>query len=164
MTRRELWITVAAIGLVALVARILAASTVVFPIPEDTAYYFGVARNLVDGQGLVSNALWSFQTPPLEVPRAAFEVWLPLPSLLAAIPMSIFGPTFRAAQVIPIAAGTLIPILTWRLAWDVAMERHLPMNRARVVAIGAGLTAGVELPLVLHSTLPIRPRCSRSSH
>ncbi|HVA86896.1 MAG TPA: hypothetical protein VNF73_11355 [Candidatus Saccharimonadales bacterium] len=154
MTRRELWLTVAAIGATALVVRIVAASTVVFPIPEDTAYYFGVARNLVEGHGLVSDALWSFQTPPLQVPRAAFEVWLPLPSLLAAIPMAVFGPTFRAAQILSVAVGAIIPILAWRLAWDVAVERKLPLNRARVVAIGAGFTAAVELPLVLHSTLP----------
>ena len=32
-------------------------------------------------------------------PRPAFEVWLPLPSLLAAIPMALFGTTFAAAQV-----------------------------------------------------------------
>ena len=61
---------------------------IVFPKPEDTAYYVGVARNLVEGRGLVSDALWSYQTPPLVFPRPAFEVWLPLPTFLAAIPMA----------------------------------------------------------------------------
>ena len=49
----------------------------------------GVARNLVEGRGLVSDALWSYGTPPLVFPRPAFEVWLPLPSLLFAIPMAL---------------------------------------------------------------------------
>ena len=40
----------------------------------------GVARNVVEGRGLVSDAIWSFQTPPLQFPRPAFEVWLPLPT------------------------------------------------------------------------------------
>jgi len=58
-----------------------------FPVPENTAYYDWAWReNLVDGRGFISDALWSFQTQPLVVPRAAFEVWLPLPSLLAALP------------------------------------------------------------------------------
>ena len=35
----------------------------------------------VEGRGLVSDALWSYQTPPLVFPRPAFEVWLPLPTL-----------------------------------------------------------------------------------
>ena len=154
MSRREAWLTVSGIALAAVVVRALAASLVTFPIPEDTAYYFGVARNLVEGRGLVSDALWSFQTPPIVLPRPAFEVWLPLPSFLAAIPMALFGPTFRAAQVVSVVAGALLPVLAWRLALDVTRERALPAGRSRVIAIGAGLTAAVELPLVLHGTLP----------
>src|SRR5207253_7630086 len=71
----------------------------------------------------------------------------------AAVPMAIFGTGYSAAQVVPVLFGALIPILTWRLAWDVAAERGIGGNRARVIALGAGLTAAVELPLVLHSTL-----------
>src|SRR5262249_10922480 len=62
--------------------------------------------------------------------------------------------TFSASQVMSIAVGALVPVLAWRLALDVALERSLPVNRTRVLAIGAGLTAAVELPLLLHSTLP----------
>jgi hypothetical protein len=154
MSRRELWLSVALVGFAALLMRLVAASFVSFPIPEDTAYYYGVARNLVEGRGLVSDAMWSFQTPPLTLPpRAAFEVWMPLPTLLVAIPMAIFGTDYRVAQLVPVLLGSLIPVLTWRLAWDVAAERGLSPARSRVLAIGAGLTAAVELPLILHSTL-----------
>ena len=45
-------------------------------------------------------------------------------------------------------------VLAWRLAADVAEERGLPPGRARTFALGAGLTAAVYLPLVLHSALP----------
>ena len=122
----------------------------------------GVARNLAEGRGLVSDALWSYGTPPLEFPRAAFEIWLPLPSLLAAIPIALFaGPApipleaaMRAAQVVPVLAGAILAVLAWRLAADVAAERGLPTGRARTLAIGTGLTAAVYLPLLLHSALP----------
>ena len=153
MSRREAWISAAAIFLVALAIRVVAASTVVFPKPEDTAYYVGVARNLVEGHGLVSDALWSYQTPPLRFPRPAFEVWLPLPTLLAALPMAVLGATFRASQLVPVLAGSIVAVLAWRLAADVAAERSLPPGRARTLALGAGLTAAAYLPLVLHSTL-----------
>ena len=134
--------------------RLVFASQIVFPKPEDTAYYVGVAQNLVDGRGLVSDALWSFQTPPLEFPRAAFEVWLPLPTFLAAIPMLILGTTFAAAQWSSVLIGALVPVLAWRLAADVAAEFDLPTERARILALGSGLTAAVYLPLLLHSALP----------
>jgi hypothetical protein len=130
---------------------------IVFPTPEDTAYYVGVARNIVERglpDGLVSNALWSYQTPPLTFPRPAFEVWLPLPSFLAAIPMAILGTSFDSAQWAAVLVGSLVPVLAWRLAADVALERGLPPGRSRTLAIGTGFTTAVYLPLVLHSALP----------
>jgi hypothetical protein len=139
---------------VAVAIRWYAASLVVFPKPEDTAYYVDVARNLLAGRGLVSDALWSYQTLPLVVPREAFEVWLPLPTFAAATPMFILGSTFAAAQVSSVVIGSLVPVLAWRLAADVTDERGLPAGRARTLAVGTGLTAAVSLPLILHSTLP----------
>ncbi len=153
MSRSD-WLTAAAIFGVALLVRAVFAAQVVFPKPEDTAYYVGVARNLVEGRGLVSDALWSYGTPPLVFPRPAFEVWLPLPTFLAAIPMLLFGPTFQAAQVVSVLIGAVVPVLAWRLAADVATERGLPPGRARTLALATGLTAAVYLPLVLHSALP----------
>ena len=63
MSRREAVLSAAAVFAIALVVRWYAATLVVFPKPEDTAYYVDVARNLLSGRGLVSDALWSFQTP-----------------------------------------------------------------------------------------------------
>jgi hypothetical protein len=154
VSHREAGLSALAIFLVALVVRAVSASHIVFPKPEDTAYYFGVARNLVEGRGLVSDALWSYQTPPLVFPRSAFEVWLPLPSFLAAIPMLVAGTSFAVSQWAAVVVGAIVPVLAWRLAADVAAERHLPVGRARTLAIGTGLTTAVYLPLVLHSTLP----------
>jgi hypothetical protein len=153
-SRREAWGTVAALFAFALLVRLAFARTVPFPTPEDTAYYVMVARNLVGGHGLTSDALWSFQTPPLSFPRPAFEVWLPLPTLLIALPMLIFGTSFAVAQLPALLVGALLPVLAWRLGADVAAELGLPAGRARTLALGVGLTAAVELPLVLFSALP----------
>ena len=139
MTRNQVVASVLAVVAVAVVVRVAAAALIVFPKPEDTAYYVGVARNLLDGRGLVSDALWSYQTTPLTVPRAAFEVWLPLPTFLAAIPMAVFGSTFAAAQVSSVVVGALVPVLAWRLAADTGAERGLPPGRVAVLALGAGL-------------------------
>ncbi|MBF6605800.1 MAG: hypothetical protein IVW53_09500 [Chloroflexi bacterium] len=154
MTRRELWLTAGGLFAVALVIRAIVAAAIPFPTPEDTAYYYGVARNLVEGRGLVSDAIWSYQTPPLVFPRPAFEVWLPLPALLAAIPMLLLGTGFHASQVGTVLVGSLVPVLAWRLAADLAAELRLPAGRARTLAVGSGLTAAVSLPLLLHSALP----------
>ncbi len=154
MSRREILISAGFVFLVALVVRVLFAAQIVFPKPEDSAYYVGVARNLVEGRGLISDALWSYQTPPLVVPRAAFEVWLPLPTFLAALPMALFGTTFASSQLSSVVIGALVPVLAWRLAADIAEERGMPIGRARSLAIGTGLTTAVYLPLVLGATVP----------
>jgi hypothetical protein len=152
----EAWLTAAGLFLLALAIRAAAAASIGFPVPEDTAYYAGVARNLVEGRGLVIDSLWSFQTPPLTVPRAAFEVWLPLPSFLAAVPMALAGSAnwFRAAQVSSVLVSAVIPPLAWRATVDVAVERGLPLGRVRLLAIGSGLVACVIGPLVLYGALP----------
>jgi hypothetical protein len=154
VTAREAWLSAGLVFLAALIVRAIFAASLRFPTPEDTAYYVGVARNVVEGRGLVSDAIWSFQTPPLDFPRPAFEVWLPLPSLLALPAMALFGATFDAAKVSAVLIGSLVPVLAWRLAADVAAERGLPPGRARTLAIGTGLTASIYLPLVLFGALP----------
>ena len=154
MSRREAVLSAGGLFLLALVVRALIASTIPFPTPEDTAYYYGVARNVVEGRGLISDAIWSFQTPPLEFPRPAFEVWLPLPTLLALVPMLVLGTSFHAAQVTTVLIASLVPVLTWRIAADLAVELELPVGRARTLALGSGITAAVSLPLLLHGVLP----------
>ena len=162
MSRREAWLTALGIFLFALAVRAVAASAVGFPKPEDSAYYVGVARNLVEGRGLISDALWSYGTPPLVFPRPAFEIWLPLPSLLFAIPIALSGATapipletaLRASQAVTAILGALLCVLAWRLAADVAAERGLEPGRARTLAVGTGLTAAVYLPLLLHAVQP----------
>jgi hypothetical protein len=68
--------------------------------------------------------------------------------------MAIFGVTFASAQMSSILVGALVPVLAWRLAVDVAVERELPTVRARTLTLGVGLTTAVYLPVLLHSALP----------
>jgi hypothetical protein len=156
MSRRELWLSVALVFLVAVGVRVWAATQVVFPQPEDTAYYIDVARNLLTGHGLTADAIWSYGTPPLTFnpPRPAFEVWQPLPTFLDAIPMALFGATFAAAQVASVLVGSLVCVLAWRLGADVAEELDLSPERGRALALGTGLAAAVYLPLALFSVQP----------
>jgi len=163
VSRREAWLSAGVVFLVALAVRAWAATQIPFPTPEDATYYWGVARNLVDGHGLVSDAIWSYTTPArdpltgafgLFFPRPAFEIWLPLPTLLAAVPMALLGSTSYAATLpVPVLVGAVIPVLAWRIGADLAAERGLPRERARTLSLGSGLVSAVALPLVLPSAL-----------
>ncbi len=68
--------------------------------------------------------------------------------------MAFAGATFAVSQWSAVVIGSIVPVLAWRLAADVAAERGLPTSRSRTLAIGTGLVTAIYLPLLLHSALP----------
>jgi len=140
--------------LLALVIRLLVAGELPFPTTEPSAYYVDVAQNLVAGEGLVSHGVWSYATPPLEVPKPAFELWLPMSSFVSAAAMSVLGSSFWAAQVGSSVLGALVAPLAWGLAREAGRAQSLDARRGGAVAIASGLLAAVLSPLVLASVVP----------
>jgi 4-amino-4-deoxy-L-arabinose transferase-like glycosyltransferase len=139
---------------VALTARVMALLAVRFPLSEGSAYYVAVARNIASGRGPVIDAFWSYSTPPLVLPRPAFELWQPLASFLAAAPMRLLGPSFSSAQLGFALFGALLAPLTWWIARDAALRLDLPRNRASAVAGGAGLLVAIGGPFLLDVAVP----------
>ncbi len=148
------WLIPFGLYLVALVVRLLAATEIPFPSAEPSAYYVGVAQNLVNGQGLVSDAIWSYATPSLEVPEAAFGLWLPMSTFISAAAMVVLGDAFWAAQVGGALLGSLVAPLAWAIGREAANTQGLDRRRGRAVAITAGLLAAVLSPLVVGSVVP----------
>ena len=104
LVRSELALPVA-LYLFAVAIGFVAAASIVFPTNEASAYYVSVARNLAAGHGLTIDAMWSYATPPLILPRPAFELWQPMASFIAAIPIALFGNSFLAAQLGGVLVG-----------------------------------------------------------
>ena len=97
---------------------------------EGAAYYVGVAANLVGGHGLVSDAVWSYATPPQVVPKPAFELWLPMATFVAALPMAVAGRHARrgtgwAWRVL----GALVAPLAWLVGREAAAVSGLDARR-----------------------------------
>lgn len=138
----------------AFAVRLLAVGLVNFPLTEGSAYYVSVARNLATGRGLVIDAIWSYATPPLTLPRPAFELWQPMASFVAALPMAFFGQSFGAAQLGGVVVGSLLAPLGWLVARDTARRIGLPQGRAWFVALGAGLLTAIGGPFLLATAAP----------
>ncbi len=155
----SVWPIPVTVGVIAAAAQFAAASLVRFPLSEGSAYYVAVARNMVTGHGPVIDAIWSYSTPPLVLPRPAFELWQPLASYVMAIPMLIVGPGFSAAQFAYVVLGVLLAMLAWMVARQTATQLAVPATRATWVALGAGLLVALGGPFLLavvapDSTLP----------
>ncbi len=143
------WLVPLGLFLLALAVRLLIIPLVGVAPNEGSAYYVGVAANLAGGQGLVSDAVWSYATPPHVVPKPAFELWLPMASFVSALAMVAAGQTLAAAQLAMALLGAAIAPLAWLVARDAALATGLDGRRTRGVAITAGLLAAVLGPFVV---------------
>jgi hypothetical protein len=152
--RALLIITPLGLFVAALAARLVSAGQVTFPATEPSAFYVGVARNLVEGRGLVTDVLFSYASPPLAVPRPAFELWQPLASFFAAAPMALLGPTFANAQLSSMVLGALVAPFTWFIALDVALREDMSDLRAFIVAVSSGIMAAILAPFLIADLAP----------
>lgn len=132
---------------VALVLRVVAAWLVPSPPYVDAAYYTLVAERLAMGDGFSIPVLWSFlevggqlpADPALPVPSNGH--WMPLTSIVAAVPMLLLGPEWRAGQASMVILSTALVPLTYLIGWE--------LWRARWVAVPAGVLAIFAGPLLL---------------
>jgi hypothetical protein len=148
------WLVPIGLFLLAMVVRLAVATQLPFPTTEPSAYYVNVAENIVAGNGLLSDSVWSYATGPLVVPKPAFELWLPMSSFISALAMTVLGSGFWAAQVGGALLGALVAPLTWAIARESAHAQGLDERRAMAVAIASGLLAAVLAPFVLAAVVP----------
>jgi len=99
-----------------LAVTILAALPVHGPTYMDADYYLLTARRLVQGFGFSENILWNYLDDPTGLPHPSHVYWMPLPSILAALGLRLWGDSFRAAQVPFIALAALLPLVSYGLS------------------------------------------------
>lgn len=154
VARLSAWVVPAMLYLFALGVRLAATAWVSFPPTEGSLYYLDVARNLVSGEGLVTNVQWSYATPPMGVPRPAFDLWLPLASIVDALPMLVLGSTHQAGQLGMALLGAAIAPLTWAVARQAGELDALGARRSGAAAIGAGVLAALLGPWLVATAGP----------
>ncbi len=127
----------------ALVARAIAALIVSDPPYLDPAYYEIVARQLATGHGFSIPVLWSFLEvggrlpidPMLPIPSNRH--WMPLTSIVSALPMLVLGTSRLAAQLPMIVLSAALVPLTALISWELSGTRRA-MWVAGVLALFAG--------------------------
>ncbi len=100
----------AAIALLTLGLGIVMAALIWHPGYTDAYYYFNAGQRLVQGKGLTDAAIWTYIGAPAKLPIPSHLYWMPLASLVAALGMSIGGPTFDGAQLalVPCYVGLVL--------------------------------------------------------
>lgn len=86
----------------------------------DAFYYYHLALNMADGEGITSSIIWNYLDHPTTLPRPGNQYWMPMTNLLAWLGITIFRPllgAWRAAQVPFILLSALIPPLAAWISW-----------------------------------------------
>jgi hypothetical protein len=123
-------------------------------VPEYAAYYATVADQVAAGHGLTVPYAWSFLTPAvangLDLPRPAFDVWLPAASIVSVPFVWLFGGVIASRLAGALAGAALVPLVAM-LARRTAIATGRDDQDTRTMAlIAAGLVA-LSQPLVTGS-------------
>ena len=131
-------------GLPALAAAVFVAAVTIYrlgtvhaaryPGHADPAFYYGVAQNLHAGQGPQINYIWEFLSGQPDLPRYAFDYWLPLPSVIMSVALR-FGDSLAAALTMNVIASVLLAGATYALARRMTPSVWVPAAAAAIVVV-----------------------------
>jgi hypothetical protein len=89
------------------------------------AYYYTVGgQRLASGYGFTEPYVWNYLDDPMSLPHPSHLYWMPLPSILVGLSMSIFGSSFRAAQAPFVLLAAIVPALAYAAAWRISSNRR----------------------------------------
>jgi len=104
---------------ISLLVRALTAWTLDHPGYFDAFYYYHLAQNMADGQGLTENLVWNYLDDPTTLPRPGAQYWMPLAAFwgwLGIVTFRFLEP-WRAAQIPYVILSALLPTLSAWIAW-----------------------------------------------
>ena len=137
MSRRDL----IAIYFLTLLARVVVAAFQVQPGYMDAYYTTVGAQRLAEGYGFTEPYVWNYLDDPSSLPHPSHLYWMPMPSIVGALPMAVFGPTFRAAQAPFVLLSATLPPIAYAIAWRATSQR-----RAAWIAALLMVFSGYYLP------------------
>jgi hypothetical protein len=115
----------AGIFAMALLIRLLAILPVQQPGYMDAAYSYDIALNLARGQGFVEPFLWNYLDDPAGLPHPSHLYWMPLPTMLAWVGLTLFGRTYQAGQGPFAFLSALLPLVSyWVAVQTTGSRRH----------------------------------------
>jgi hypothetical protein len=104
---------------------------------NDAAYYFGVARHIVNTGRFEEPLVWHFLAPPASVQHSPFDYWQGLTSIVLLPTMALFGPSSRVALLTMAAVAGASLLLLWYLVAIAAPMRHRLAQAVALVTFAA---------------------------
>ncbi len=131
----------------AFLVRLVFALQLSFPPLDDPAYYIQAAKTFFSPRPLdfEVSIIWNFQPLFPNVRHPGFDFWMPLTSIAVAVSRLLFGPSYFAAQIPGLVAGSVLPLFAFYFS-----RRFLSLS----LSLGAGLLTVFNPLLVYQAALP----------
>lgn len=123
----------------ALVERWAAAGQARFPGHADPAFYFSLAKNIATGRGPVIDYVWHFWVSQANLTHFGADYWMPLPSVLMALAMTVWGPTAIVGARVAVCMSLALAGTVWVLS--------RALGTPRWASLAASCTAFLALPV-----------------
>ena len=89
----------------------------------DAEYYYAMGLRIARDKSLLEPFIWNYLNGFSGLPQPAFTFWMPLPSFLAALSMTMTGLySFTGAKIGFMAVFVFVPPLTMKIAYDLTGE------------------------------------------
>lgn len=86
----------------------------------DAFYYYHLALNMANGDGITQSVIWNYLDNPQELPRAGNQYWMPMANFMSWFGIIFFRKllgAWRAAQLPFIVLSSLLPPFAAWLSW-----------------------------------------------
>jgi hypothetical protein len=101
---------------VGLAIRLVFASMVQHPGHGDSAFYYTVAENIVEGRGFQIDYIWNYMNNPEAITHSSHGFWMPLTSLIISLSMFVFGKSLFSALLPSIMFGLALAVPVYFMA------------------------------------------------
>ncbi|HEX5012001.1 MAG TPA: glycosyltransferase family 39 protein [Planctomycetota bacterium] len=132
--RRLAALAVAALCVLGLVVRLVVNAPRTGLNHGDVSFYYTVAKNLAQGRGFVIDYIWNFWDDPKGLPTPSNVWWMPLPSLICAAGMKLFGVGYAVAQTSMIVVTSVLPLVVYLLGRQLVGGRLAPLLGAALAS------------------------------
>jgi hypothetical protein len=92
----------------------------------DAEYYYSMGLRIANDKVLTEPFVWNFLFDQRALPHPGFTYWQPLPALIAAGGLFIFGGSgFLSAKILFLLAYSFVPVITSSLAWKLTEKKEI---------------------------------------
>jgi 4-amino-4-deoxy-L-arabinose transferase-like glycosyltransferase len=93
----------------------------------DAEYYYSTGLSLSTGLGFREQFIWNYLNDPSGFPVPSHQYWMPTTSIIAGLPMALFGSQFKIAQIPFILFTASLPPITAIIAFKLHEDKRLAL-------------------------------------